>query len=98
LLMIKKTARRKRKYRAGEARRESVSRRNRKKTAVTLRDVAQESGVSTATVSIVLNNAPLARYIPPSTKTRIGSAAKKLGYRPKLVSRFLGAKRNHTVG
>ena len=67
-------------------------------SAITLRDVAQESGVSPATVSIVLNNAPLARYIPPSTKDRIERAAKKLGYRPTLVSRFLGAKRNRTVG
>jgi DNA-binding LacI/PurR family transcriptional regulator len=68
------------------------------KSGVTLRDVAQESGVSPATVSIVLNNAPLARYIPPSTKDRIERAAKKLGYRPKDVSRFLSAKRNRTVG
>ena len=75
-----------------------VNRQKTKKSVVTLRDVAQQSGVSTATVSIVLNNAPLARYIPPSTKARIGTAAKKLGYRPKLVSRFLGAKGNHTVG
>ncbi|MGB6980848.1 MAG: LacI family DNA-binding transcriptional regulator, partial [Candidatus Acidiferrales bacterium] len=64
---------------------------------MTLRDVAQESGVSPATVSIVLNNAPLARYIPPPTKDRIEKAARKLGYRPKLLTRFLGAKRNHTV-
>ena len=73
-------------------------RRRAKAQGVTLRDVAQESGVSTATVSIVLNNAPLARYIPSTTKDRIERAAKKLGYRPKLVSRFVTAKRNHTVG
>jgi LacI family transcriptional regulator len=79
-------------------RRHALSRRKAVKSGVTLRDVAQESGVSPATVSIVLNNAPLARYIPPSTKDRIEKAAKKLGYRPKVVSRFLSAKRNRTVG
>lgn len=36
-----------------------MSRRKTKKSAVTLRDVAQASGVSTATVSIVLNSEPL---------------------------------------
>ncbi|MGC1593720.1 MAG: LacI family DNA-binding transcriptional regulator [Candidatus Acidiferrales bacterium] len=75
-----------------------MSRRKPKGSVVTLRDVAQESGVSPATVSIVLNNAPLARDIPPSTKDRIERAAKKLAYRPKVVSRFLSAKRNRTVG
>jgi len=75
-----------------------LARRKAVKSGVTLRDVAQESGVSPATVSIVLNNAPLARYIPPSTKDRIERAAKKLRYRPKVVSRFLSAKRNRTVG
>ena len=75
-----------------------MNRRRGKGQGVTLRDVAKESGVSTATVSIVLNNAPLARYIPQSTKDRIERAARKLGYRPKLVSRLQGAKRNHTVG
>ena len=75
-----------------------MTRRKVKNTAVTLRDVALESGVSPATVSIVLNNAPLSRYIPPTTKDRIERAAKKLAYRPKVVSRFLSAKRNRTVG
>ena len=36
-----------------------------KASMVTIRDVAKESGFSSTTVSIVLNDAPLARYIPP---------------------------------
>ena len=65
---------------------------------VTIRDVAKESGFSSTTVSIVLNNAPLARYIPATTKKRIERAAKKLGYRPNLFARSLRSKRSHTVG
>src|SRR6516164_5512781 len=65
---------------------------------VTIRDVARESGFSSTTVSIVLNNAPLARYIPAITKKRIERAAKKLGYRPNLFARSLRSKRSHTVG
>src|SRR5437899_8299062 len=65
---------------------------------VTIRDVAKESGFSSTTVSIVLNNAPLARYIPVATKKRIERAAKKLGYRPNLFARSLRSRRSHTVG
>ncbi|HKW16689.1 MAG TPA: LacI family DNA-binding transcriptional regulator [Terriglobales bacterium] len=65
---------------------------------VTIREVAKESGFSPATVSIVLNNAPLARYIPDTTKIRIQRAAKKLGYRPNLFARTLRSRRTHTVG
>jgi len=69
-----------------------------KNVTVTIRDVAKESGFSSTTVSIVLNNAPLARYIPASTKKRIERAAKQLGYRPNLFARSLRSKRSHTVG
>src|SRR5215831_6623640 len=69
-----------------------------KGSMVTLRDVAKESGFSSTTVSIVLSNAPLSRYIPTATKKRIESAAKKLGYRPNLFARSLRNRRSHTVG
>src|SRR5258707_4817383 len=65
---------------------------------VTIREVAKESGFSSTTVSIVLNNAPLARYIPETTKKKIERAAKKLGYRPNLFARTLRNQRTHTVG
>jgi DNA-binding LacI/PurR family transcriptional regulator len=65
---------------------------------VTIRDVAKQSGFSSTTVSIVLNNAPLARYIPAATKKRIERAAQKLGYRPNQFARSLRSKRSHTVG
>jgi LacI family transcriptional regulator len=65
---------------------------------VTIRDVAKQSGFSSTTVSIVLNNAPLSRYIPAKTKQRIERAAQKLGYRPNQFARSLRSKRSHTVG
>ena len=65
---------------------------------ITIRDVAKESGFSSTTVSIVLNNAPLARYIPAATKKKIERAAQKLGYRPNQFARSLRSKRSHTVG
>ena len=70
----------------------------RPKTNITIRDVAEESGFSATTVSIVLNNAPLSRYIPSPTKTRIQKTAKKLGYHPNIFAKSLRSKRNHTVG
>src|ERR1700721_465103 len=82
----------------GQARGLPLKRNGGKNQMVTMRDVAEDSGFSPATVSIVLNNAPLARYIAPATKKRIEEAAKKLGYRPNAMARFLRSKRSHTVG
>jgi LacI family transcriptional regulator len=78
--------------------RQNVKRPSEKNSAVTMRDVATQSGFSPATVSIVLNNAPLARYIAPATKKRIEEVARKLGYRPNAMARFLRSKRTHSVG
>ena len=75
-----------------------VKRPSGKNEAVTMREVAMQSGFSPATVSIVLNNAPLARYSAPATKKRIEEVAQKLGYRPNAMARFLRSKRSHSVG
>ena len=75
-----------------------ASRKRLQPAAVTIRHVAARSGFSSATVSIVLNNAPLARYIPDTTKARIQHAAAQLGYRPNLFARSLRGRRSHTVG
>src|SRR5258706_4199954 len=84
---------------SAKARRASEpSRKHAQPAAVTIRDVAERSGFSSATVSIVLNNAPLARYIPDTTKGRIHKAAQHLGYRPNLFARSLRGRRSHTVG
>ena len=69
-----------------------------KRGQVTMRDVAQATGFSPATVSIVLNNAPLARYIAPGTRRRIEETAKRLGYRPNVMARFLRSRRSQSIG
>jgi LacI family transcriptional regulator len=70
----------------------------RKRGLVTMRDVAEATGFSPATVSIVLNNAPLARYIASTTRQRIEETAKRLGYRPNAMARFLRSKRSQSIG
>lgn len=65
---------------------------------VTIRDVAKKSGFSATTVSLVLNDAPLARNIPVTTKDRIKSVAQELGYRPNIFARSLRNKRSQTIG
>lgn len=65
---------------------------------VTLVDVARESGFSPSTVSIVLNEAPLSRYVAAQTKERIRRTAQRMGYRPDAFARSLRSRRSHTIG
>lgn len=55
---------------------------------VTIRDVAAAAGVSTATVSYVLNDTP-GQTITEATRARVRQAAKELGYIPHGVARTL---------
>ncbi|WP_188456976.1 LacI family DNA-binding transcriptional regulator [Virgibacillus oceani] len=52
----------------------------------TIKDVAKLAGVSTATVSRVMNGTG---YVNPSTKKKVNSAIKQLDYRPNDVARSL---------
>src|SRR5450631_276353 len=71
---------------------------NAKSHRVTLVDVARESGFSTSTVSIVLNNAPLSRHIAATTKEHITKVARRMGYHPDAFARSLRRRRSHTIG
>lgn len=60
-----------------------------------LEDVASRVGVSTASVSLVLRNAP-----GPSAETRrkVLDAAAELGYRPDRAASLLARRRTHLIG
>ena len=57
----------------------------------TIFDVARAAGVSTATVSRVLNNHP---QVDPRLAATVRQAVKDLRYRPSLVARSLRTRRN----
>ncbi|MFT3875040.1 MAG: LacI family DNA-binding transcriptional regulator [Propioniciclava sp.] len=60
-----------------------------------LSDVAQRAGVSTTTVSRVLNNRG---YLSQNTRDRVARAIDELQYRPNEVARALLGQRTHMVG
>jgi DNA-binding LacI/PurR family transcriptional regulator len=64
----------------------------------TLKMLAEYLDLSPATVSIVLNNAPVATSIAAATKQRVHAAAKKFAYRPNLHARMLRSGLTHTIG
>src|SRR6185312_9585394 len=59
-------------------------------------DVAREAGVSRATVSYVLNDAPHQK-IPAATRERVLAAAARLGYAPSAAARALRSGRSDVV-
>jgi DNA-binding LacI/PurR family transcriptional regulator len=65
---------------------------------VTLKFLADHLNLSPATVSIVLNNSPVANSIPSVTKQRIHAAAKQFSYRPNLHARMLRSRITNTIG
>ena len=65
---------------------------------VTLKDVAEKAGVSTATVSIYLNHHPLSKQIAEKTKQRIARVVAELGYRPSTFAKALSTGHSDLIG
>lgn len=65
---------------------------------VTITDIANEAGVNKSTVSIVLNDKPLAKRVADATKKRIFAAAEKLDYQPSLMAQSLASGKTNTIG
>ncbi len=63
--------------------------------AVTIREVARRAGVSTATVSHVLNNAG---QVSRRTRRLVLAAVKRLGYFPNAHARNLASRSSRTLG
>lgn len=65
------------------------------KKDITIYDIAQQIGVSPATVSRALNNKP---FISEKTKNKIFKVAKELGYRHNNFASNLRKQKSHTIG
>lgn len=64
---------------------------------VSIKDVAKEAGVSTTTVSYVLNRHP-GETISAETTQRVLDAAKRLNYVPNLNARSLSSRHTNLIG
>lgn len=60
-----------------------------------IKDVAHKAGVSSTTVSHVLNST---RFVEPTTKSRVVAAMEELGYRPNALARSLRRQETLTIG
>jgi LacI family transcriptional regulator len=65
------------------------------KSRITIKDVAKAAGVSTQTVSRVLNNRP---DVSPETRAHVKKVIKELGYAPNFIAASLSRGWTNTVG
>ena len=65
------------------------------KNMSSIRDVAREAGVSTATVSHVINST---RFVSEEVRARVLAAVEKCGYYPNAHARSLASGRSHVLG
>jgi len=63
--------------------------------AVTLKDIAKRAGVTSATVSMVINNKP---NISEATRRKVLKIAKELNYYPNVIARGLATKKSNSIG
>ena len=68
------------------------------KKRVSLKDVAQYVGVSTALVSYVLNGQEKEKGVSPEMTVKIRKAIAKLNYQPNLIAKSLKSGKSHTIG
>jgi LacI family transcriptional regulator len=61
----------------------------------TIKEVASVAGISTQTVSRVINDRP---DVSPETRKRVQDVINKLGYQPSALARSLIRQRSHTLG
>jgi len=61
----------------------------------TIKDVARQVGVSTATVSHVINNT---RFVSEGLKEKILQTIRDLNYQPNAIARSLVKRKTHTIG
>ncbi|HVF57094.1 MAG TPA: LacI family DNA-binding transcriptional regulator [Pyrinomonadaceae bacterium] len=62
---------------------------------MSIKDVAREAGVSTATVSHVINNS---RFVTEETRARVLEAVERCDYYPNAHARSLASGRSHILG
>lgn len=62
---------------------------------ITIKDVAQAAGVSTQTVSRVINKFS---YVSGETRQRVEAVVEQLGYHPSTLARSLSQQRSYTLG